>query len=103
MNALLRTELRLFLREPLVVFFAVAFPSLLVGILGNVPGFHDPQQGIGGRAVADEVVGQPGGEVLGSRGHASTVVPGRGDARRTRGASSGHVAPDGCGTAAVVT
>ena len=61
------------------------------------------QQGIGGRAVADEIVGQPGGEVLGSRGHASTVVPGRGDARRTRGASSGHVAPDGCGTAAVVT
>jgi len=33
----------------------------------------------------------------------STVVPARGDARRTRGASSGHVAPDGCGTAAVVT
>ena len=53
MNALLRTEFRLFLREPLVVFFAVAFPSLLIGILGNVPGFRDPQQGIGGLRVVD--------------------------------------------------
>ena len=53
MTALIRTELRLFLREPLVVFFAVAFPSLLVGILGNVPGFHDPQQDIGGLRVVD--------------------------------------------------
>jgi ABC-2 type transport system permease protein len=53
MSALIRTELRLFLREPLVVFFAVAFPALLVGILGSVPGFRDPQQGIGGLRVVD--------------------------------------------------
>ncbi|HKA49740.1 MAG TPA: ABC transporter permease [Candidatus Dormibacteraeota bacterium] len=46
-------ELKLFLREPLAVFFAVAFPALLVGILGSVPGFREPKQDIGGLRVID--------------------------------------------------
>src|SRR5215470_7561794 len=46
-------ELKLFLREPLAVFFVVAFPALLVGILGSVPGFREPKQDIGGLRVID--------------------------------------------------
>jgi ABC-2 type transport system permease protein len=56
MNALTKltvSELRLFLREPLGVFFVVAFPSILVGILGSIPGFREPNPDIGGvRVVA---------------------------------------------------
>lgn len=46
-------ELRLFLREPLAVFFAVVFPALLVGILGSVPGFREPARAIGGLRIID--------------------------------------------------
>ena len=46
-------ELKLFLREPMAVFFAVAFPALLVGILGSIPGFREPKQDIGGLRVID--------------------------------------------------
>lgn len=46
-------ELKLFFREPMAVFFAVAFPALLVGILGSIPGFREPKQDIGGLRVID--------------------------------------------------
>ena len=46
-------ELRLFLREPLAVFFAVVFPALLVGILGSVPGFREPARALGGLRIID--------------------------------------------------
>lgn len=46
-------ELKLFLREPMSVFFAVAFPVLLVGILGSIPGFREPLGSIGGLRVID--------------------------------------------------
>lgn len=46
-------EVRLFLREPLAVFFAVVFPALLVGILGNVPSFRVPARDLGGLRVID--------------------------------------------------
>jgi ABC-2 type transport system permease protein len=51
MTALTRTELKLFLREPLVVFFALAFPALLVGILGAVPAFRRADPALGGSSV----------------------------------------------------
>ncbi|TMC01479.1 MAG: ABC transporter permease [Chloroflexi bacterium] len=46
-------ELKLFLREPLAVFFSVLFPALLVAILGNVPSFRTPARDIGGLRVID--------------------------------------------------
>lgn len=56
MYQLARTEWKLFLREPLVVFFAVAFPAVLVAILGSVKGFRQPTPDLGGSRVIDVYV-----------------------------------------------
>ena len=53
MYQLARTEWKLFLREPMVVFFAVAFPAVLVAILGSVKGFRQPTADLGGSRVID--------------------------------------------------
>jgi ABC-2 type transport system permease protein len=38
---LVRSEIRLYLRDPVTVFFSVFFPSVLVGILGCIPAFRE--------------------------------------------------------------
>ncbi|MFD2415218.1 ABC transporter permease [Amycolatopsis pigmentata] len=51
MSALTRltaTETKLFFREPVVVFFAVAFPPILLVILGLVPAMRAPSPDLGG-------------------------------------------------------
>jgi ABC-2 type transport system permease protein len=56
MNALSKltmSEARLFLREPMGVFFVLAFPSILVGILGAIPAFREPSPELGGVRVID--------------------------------------------------
>ena len=50
---LITTEVKLFLREPIGVFFTVAFPAILVGILGSVPAFREPDKDLGGIRVID--------------------------------------------------
>jgi ABC-2 type transport system permease protein len=50
---LTRSEFRLFVREPMLVFFGVAFPVLLIVILGCIPAFREPSPGLGGLRVID--------------------------------------------------
>jgi ABC-2 type transport system permease protein len=47
------TELRLFLREPLVFFWGIVFPLLLLVIFGNIPAFKKPESSYGGLTVLD--------------------------------------------------
>jgi ABC-2 type transport system permease protein len=56
MTKLILSETRLFLREPMGVFFALAFPCLLIGILGSVPGFRKPVPELGDLRVVDVYV-----------------------------------------------
>lgn len=50
-SALLRTEFKLFLREPGAMFWILAFPSLLVVLLGLVPAMQQPVDELGGVRV----------------------------------------------------
>jgi ABC-2 type transport system permease protein len=47
------SELRLFLREPLLAFFGIAFPTVLVIILGSIPAFRVSTPDLGGLRVID--------------------------------------------------
>ena len=46
-------EVRLFLRDPASAFFTVLFPTVLVVILGLIPGFREPNKSLGGLRVID--------------------------------------------------
>lgn len=56
-TTVLRTETRLFAREPLALFWIVLFPTALLCILGAIPGFREPQAALGGLRVVDLYVG----------------------------------------------
>ncbi len=49
-TAVLRTELRLFRREPGALFWILLFPTLLLVILGSIPGFRHHEADLGGCA-----------------------------------------------------
>lgn len=56
MNVLFRltaTETKLVLREPIVVFFAIVFPPLLLTVFGLVPSFREPKPELGGVRTID--------------------------------------------------
>jgi ABC-2 type transport system permease protein len=55
-TALLRTEVRLFRREPGAVFWILLFPTLLLVILGSIPSFRQPDHGLGGLRPVDAYV-----------------------------------------------
>ena len=50
------TELKLFLREPMLVFWVIAFPLLLLVIFGSLPAFKQAPAAFGGLTVFDAYV-----------------------------------------------
>ncbi|MGW1409358.1 ABC transporter permease [Streptomyces sp. NPDC002403] len=52
-KAVLRSETRLFLREPGALFWIVVFPTALLTILGLIPSFREHTDDLGGRRVID--------------------------------------------------
>jgi signal transduction histidine kinase len=54
--AVLRTEIRLFGREPGSVFWVLCFPTLLLVILGAIPSFRDADRSLGGLRPVDAYV-----------------------------------------------
>ncbi|MFE9600451.1 ABC transporter permease [Streptomyces hokutonensis] len=55
-TAVLRAELRLFRREPGALFWILAFPTLLLVILGSIPGFRHHEADLGGLRTIDVYV-----------------------------------------------
>ncbi|MFF4900789.1 ABC transporter permease [Streptomyces sp. NPDC001068] len=55
-TAVLRTEFRLFRREPGAVFWIFLFPTLLLAILGSIPSFRDADESLGGLRPVDAYV-----------------------------------------------
>ena len=54
LGTLTRTQAKVFLREPMAVFFGLVFPSLLLVVIGMVfPGATDPNPDLGGRSLVD--------------------------------------------------
>lgn len=52
--ALTRTQSKIFMREPLSVFFGLVFPALLLIVIGSVfPGASDPTPEFGGKSLVD--------------------------------------------------
>ncbi|MFB6841648.1 ABC transporter permease [Streptomyces sp. NPDC056361] len=54
--AVLRTEVRLFAREPGALFWVMASPTVLLVILGLIPSFREASADLGGRRVIDVYV-----------------------------------------------
>ncbi|MFK4099031.1 ABC transporter permease [Streptomyces sp. NPDC019531] len=55
-TAVLRTEVRLFRREPGALFWILLFPTLLLVILGSIPSFRDHDADLGGLRTIDVYV-----------------------------------------------
>jgi ABC-2 type transport system permease protein len=51
--AVLRTEAKLFGREPASLFWIIVFPLVLACVMGVVPGFNEPDPNLGGMRVLD--------------------------------------------------
>jgi ABC-2 type transport system permease protein len=51
--AVLKAEARLYAREPGFLFWIIAFPALLLTILGLIPSFREADASLGGRRVID--------------------------------------------------
>ena len=106
------TEAKLFWRDPTGWFFALAFPPLLLVILGSVPAFREPDAELGGLRVIDLyvpiLVGARAGHAghqrapqlpghLSGEGHPAPAVGHPGAAVQAAPGPAGHGAGDGAG------
>ena len=72
--ALTRTQSKVFLREPLAVFFGLVFPALLLVVIGSVfPGATERSPELGGRSLVE--IYAPVSIVLGLATVAFTLLP----------------------------
>ncbi|MGW6400590.1 ABC transporter permease [Streptomyces sp. NPDC055134] len=55
-RAVLRSEARLFRREPAGLFWIVVFPTVLLVILGSIPSFREADKSLGGIRLVDAYV-----------------------------------------------
>ncbi|MFE3684534.1 ABC transporter permease [Streptomyces sp. NPDC059095] len=55
-GAVLKTEATLFRREPAGLFWIMVFPTVLLVVLGSIPGFRDPDKALGGIRFVDAYV-----------------------------------------------
>ncbi|MEZ3180313.1 ABC transporter permease [Streptomyces pimonensis] len=55
-TAVLRTEFRLFRREPAGIFWVLLFPTLLLVVLGSIPSFRESAPNLGGLRPVDAYV-----------------------------------------------
>lgn len=51
--AMLRTETKLFIREPAPLFWIIGFPTIVLVILGSIPSFREPSAELGGLRIID--------------------------------------------------
>jgi ABC-2 type transport system permease protein len=81
---LTKTQSKVFLREPMAVFFGLVFPALLLIVIGTVfPGATDPSPDFGGRSLVE--IYAPVSIVLGLATVAITLLPATLGADRERG------------------
>jgi len=72
--ALARTQSKVFLREPLAVFFGLVFPALILVVIGLVfPGATEPNADLGGRSLVE--IYAPVSIVLGLATVALSLLP----------------------------
>ena len=72
---LIRLQAKLFVREPLSLFFGLVFPALLLFVIGSVfPGSTDPNAEFGGKSLVE--VYAPVSIALGLATVALSILPG---------------------------
>ena len=81
--ALLRSEALLFLREPVNLILVAALPVALVAGFGLIPGFGDPDPGLGGQSGTEFIASLGVGVVIAALG--LMVLPGTLGSYRERG------------------
>ena len=88
LSALTRTQFKVFLREPLAVFFGLVFPAVLLVVIGVAyPGATDPDPTFDGRSLVE--VYTPTTIVLGMATMAVFLLPVALGGDRERGSSAG--------------